>query len=72
MRKKKGRLIGEEKQVLHKKIFDVSNSVFIWHCEKNTFLSEKYFLEPKVLKECSGYHFYYVLVSCDKYVNKYF
>ena len=72
MRKKKGRLIGEEKQALHKKIFDVSNCVFIWYCEKNTFLSEKYFLEPKVLNECSGYHFYYVLVSCDKYVNKYF
>ena len=28
VRKKRGRLVGEEKQALHKKIFDVSSSVF--------------------------------------------
>lgn len=32
--KKRGRLIDEEKQALHKKIFDVSNSVLNWCCQK--------------------------------------
>ena len=40
--------------------------------KKNKFLSEKYFFDPKVFKECSGYNFHYCLVSCDKYVSKYF
>lgn len=32
--KKRGRLIDEEKQALHMKIFDVSNSVLNWCCQK--------------------------------------
>ena len=30
VRKKRGRLLGEEKNSLHKKLFDISRSVFHW------------------------------------------
>ena len=72
VRKKRGRVIGGEKQAFHKKIFDVLSSVLNWHCERHKLLIEKYFFDPKVLKDCPGYHFHYFLVSCDKYVNQYF
>ena len=72
IKKKRGKLIGEEKQALHKKIFDVSSSVFNWYCKKHKFLSVKYFLDSKILKDCLGYHFHYFLVSFDTYVNQYF
>ena len=67
--KKRGRLIGEEKDALHRKIHKIGGCVFDW---KYTFLSKKYFFEFKLLKDCSGYHFHYFLVSRDKYVNSYF
>ena len=41
VRKKRGRLIGEAKQALHRKIFDVSGSVFNWYRENNKFLGEQ-------------------------------
>ena len=41
VRKKRGRLIGEEKQALHRKIFDISGSVFNWYRENNKFLGEQ-------------------------------
>lgn len=34
VRKKRGRLIGEEKKTLHKKIFNLYNGVFKRYCEK--------------------------------------
>ena len=72
VRKKRGRLLGEEKNALHKKIFDISQSIFNWYDEKYEFLGRKYFFNPKLLKDCSGYYFHYFLVSCDKYVNEYY
>ena len=30
---------------------------------------KKSFFNPKLIKDCSGYHFHYFLVSSDKYVN---
>ena len=33
--KKRGRLFGVEKNKLHKKIFQVSASVFQWYCDKH-------------------------------------
>ena len=71
-KKKRGRLIGEEKHALHRKIFDVSRSVFNWLSEKNKFINEHYFFYFKVLKERSNYHFHYFLISNDKHVKKYF
>ena len=64
VRKKRGRLIGEEKHPLHRKIFGVSRSVFN---EKNEFINEHYLFDFKV----PNYHFHYFLISSDKYVNKY-
>ena len=43
VRKSRGRLIGEEKNAFHKKIFEVSESVFKWYSDKHYFLSEKVF-----------------------------
>ena len=31
VRKKRGRLLGEEKNALHKKVFDISVSLFHWY-----------------------------------------
>ena len=72
VRKKTGRLIGEERDALHRKIHKIAGCVFDWYKRKYTFLSKKYFFEFKLLKDCSGYHFHYFLVSRDKYVNPYF
>ena len=70
VRKKRGRLVGENKNALHKKKkIDVSASVFKWYCDKHDFLGKNYFFSPKLIKHCSGYHFHYFLVSCDKYLN---
>ena len=71
VRKKRGRLIGEEKNALHKKIFDISCIVFHWHGEVMT-LCRKYFFNPKLIKESSGYHFHYFMVSRNKYVDEYY
>ena len=65
-------MIGEEKDALHRKIFDVSRSVFHWFSEKSRFINEHYFFDFKVLKEFSNYHFHNFLISSDKYVNKHF
>ena len=70
VRKKRGRLLGEEKNALHKKIFDIFRSVFHWYGERLDFLRRKYFFTPKLIKERSGYHFYYFIVSRDKYVHE--
>lgn len=59
VRKKRGRVIGEEKQALHKKIFDVALSIFDWYCKKHEFFNTKIFFNPKLFKEFSGYHFHY-------------
>ena len=65
-------MISEEKQALYRKIFDVSGSVFNWYRKNNSFLGEQCFFDPKVLKECFGYHFHCFLVSSDKYVKNIF
>ena len=70
--KKRGRLISEEKDALHRKIFEIAGCFFDWYKRKYKFLSENYFLEFKLLKDFSGYHFHYFLVSRDNYVNSYF
>ena len=70
--KKRGRLIDEEKDALHQQILKIAGCVFDWYNRKYTVLSEKYFFEFKLLKDCSGYHFHSFLISCDKYVNCYF
>ena len=67
VRKKRGRLLGEEKNAFLKKIFNILQTVFNWYGEQYEF-----FFNPKLLKDCSGYHFHHFLVSCDKYVNEYF
>ena len=38
VKKKRGRLLGEEKNALHKKIFDISRSVFHWYGERHDFV----------------------------------
>ena len=69
VRKKRGRLLWEETQALHRKINDFSRSVFNWFCDQNKFISEHYF---NVLKKCSNYHFHYLLISSDQYAKKFF
>ena len=41
VRKRKGRLIGEEKDALHRKIREIAGCVFDWNRGKFMFLSEK-------------------------------
>ena len=41
VRKRKGRLIGEEKDALHRKIRETAGCVFDWNRRKFMFLSEK-------------------------------
>ena len=41
VRKKRGRLLGEEKIALHKKIFDIFRSAFHWYGERHDFLCRK-------------------------------
>ena len=72
VRKKKGQLFGEEMLALHRKIHDVSKSVFTWFGKEHNFINERYFFDFKVIKEVSNYHFHYFLISSDKCVNKYF
>ena len=36
-REKRERLLGEQKNALHRKIFDMSSSVFNWYCGKYEF-----------------------------------
>ena len=43
VRKKRRRLIGEEKNAFHKKILEVSESVFKSYSDKHYFLGEKVF-----------------------------
>lgn len=64
-RKRRGRLLWEEKQALHRKINEVTRSVFHWFSEENKFIDRHYFMDFEVLKECSSYHFYYLLISRD-------
>ena len=70
--KKTARWIGQEKDALHQKIREIAGCAFDWYKRKDTLLSEKYFFEFKLLKDCSGFHFHYLLVSRDKCVNSYF
>ena len=50
VRKKRGRLLGEEKNALHKNIFDISRRMFHWYCESHGFLCRKFFFLFKVDK----------------------
>ena len=36
---------------------------------KDTDYLEKYFSNQELIKECSGYHIHYFLISSDKYIN---
>ena len=72
VRKKRGRLLGEEKNAQHKTIFDISRSVFHWYGKRHESLCRKYFFNPKLIKESSGYRFHYFIVSRDKYVDEYY
>ena len=72
VRKKRGRLLGVEKDALHRKACEITGCVFEWCKQKYSFLSDRYFFEFRLLKDCSGYHFDYFLFSRDKYVNSYF
>lgn len=70
--KKRGRLFGEKLLALDRKIYEFSRSVFLWFSRKHDFISQHYFFDVKIIKECSNYPLYYFLISSDKYVNKYF
>ena len=72
VRKKRGRLLGEEKSALHKNMFDTSRSVFHWYSKRHDFLCRKYFFNPKLIKESSGFHIHYFIISRDKYVDEYY
>ena len=54
VRKKRGRPMGKEKNALHKKIFDVSQSVFNWYSKKYEFFGRKYFLTQNFWKTVQG------------------
>ena len=63
IRKKRGRLLREEKNTLHKKIFDIFSIAFHWYGERHDSLCRKYFYNSQLIKESSGYHFHYFIVS---------
>ena len=56
LRKKRGRLFGEEMLALHRKIYDVSKSVVLWFSGQHDFVSEHYFFDFKGIKEFSNFH----------------
>ena len=70
IRKKRGRLLYEEKEAFHSRIFEIVTSVFNWYCKRHAQLDKKHFLDLKLIKECSGYHFHYLLISRDRYTNE--
>ena len=51
VRKKRGRLLGEEKNALHKNIFDISRRMFHWYCKSHGFLYRNFFFNPKLIKD---------------------
>ena len=69
-RKKRDRLLYEEKDALHAKIFNIVSSVFPRYCKRHKQLEKNYFLNLKLIKECSDYHFHYFLTFSDRYVNE--
>ena len=70
VRKKRDWFLYEQKVVLHGKIFDIASSVFTWYCKRHKQLEKNYFLNLKLIKECSGHHFQYFFIFSDRYVNE--
>ena len=68
--RKKGKLLYEEQEASHSKIFEIATSVFSWYCKRHTQLDKEYFLDSKLIEECSGYYFHCFLISSDRYTNE--
>ena len=57
--KRRGRLLGEERTALCKAIEKLSNTVFSRHCKDFSRLADYYYVDFKLLKQCSVYHFHF-------------
>ena len=53
VRKKRRRLIDDEKTCLRKKIKEIISFVYGWFCNKSEYLCDYYFLDFKLIKQCS-------------------
>ena len=50
VRKKRGRLLGEEKLCLCQKIHELVSVVFSWYCKESRYLLDYYFADFKLIK----------------------
>ena len=72
VQKKRMCFLGEERLCLCEKNHELVSVVFSWYCKKSRYLSDYYFVDFKLIRQCSGYHFHFLLIYRDKYVNSCF
>ena len=62
VRKKRGRLLGVEKERCLRKIKQITGSVFDWHASKSRLIHKHFYFDFKLVQEFSLYHFHFMLV----------
>ena len=69
IRKKRGRLIHQDKKRLFFEAEWIAKSEYCWHSDNSRFTYRNLFENFRLLKETSGYHFHLLLISVDYYCN---
>ena len=72
VRKKRGRLLGVEKERFLRKIKHITSSVCDWHASKSRLIHKHSYFNFKLVKEFSSYHFHFMMVSEDRHINEIF
>ena len=72
VRKKTGRLLSVEKERFLRKIKHITSSVYDWYASKRRLIHKHFYFDLKLVKEFSSYHFHFMLVSEDRYINDIF
>ena len=57
VRKKGADSLVKKKNALKKKVNEMVSCVFEWYSKKSKYVSDSYFVDFKLIRECSGYHF---------------
>lgn len=71
IRKKKAGCLVKNKFVFTKRLKRLLRSLF-HGTRKKSYLSRNYFIDFKLIRRCSGYHFHVLFICRDKYVNRLF
>ena len=70
--KKRGRIIDENKLNDFKMtVYSCVKTYYIFYCNSDCLLKEKYFIELRLIKTNSGHHFHFICLRKDKYVNRF-